>query len=584
MLTQAQDRPNGVSSGAGINAFEGAVFEDSEGSLFATTAGSVFIYDHNYAHGFSPVRLRNQLARDSGGMLCRYTHPENTVHNRSDPGSSSSLVQQQQQYQMHTPRGPITAFKQAHFRNHKASKQLVSEGDIYIAHAPNRACCSDVKGGDQVEGALVQTHKQAIEGWSGTPLLDISPHSSSLTHSQMQIQPYSNPYQHQFLQPAQDIATESGHAQSAPSNVQTTSHVPNGPHGQITPYYGSSNVQSTAYVQNTAHGPCIPHTQSTSHHTPLHVQSASHSQTNTNTDANTANTNPSSPNNNTNTNIANTNPSTDVANMRPPSPPPTPSSSPSPSMSMSISTPRSRSEPAMLRESLNKQSLSNKPDRVLFSLHRNDKTADLYKIVQVEIRYDKDNNNIPYSILSFRLQRGDDSEKQCTAVRLRGKFVHDTWHYPKLQIKNICCSPEDGPASLAEMEVQKTSQTTAEATLGLSGLTPSVKGRLNRMSSQQTTVLAGQHARGEVANEESEFVVNLSVDAAAAAETKGAGMSVVDPLMFALLLRLGEHRQPMKLELELEVTYRSRRGAWKTLNKTHTEVYMGHERFDILKV
>lgn len=98
--------------------------------------------------------------------------------------------------------------------------------------------------------------------------------------------------------------------------------------------------------------------------------------------------------------------------------------------------------------------------------------------------------------------------------------------------------------------------------VGLSGITPSLKARLSRMASRQTTKTAGQHARGEVKDAEDQFNVNLTVDPGVESE-----LSVVDPVLFALLLRLEEHRQPMKLELFLEVTYRPKRGGKKTLQE-----------------
>lgn len=75
--------------------------------------------------------------------------------------------------------------------------------------------------------------------------------------------------------------------------------------------------------------------------------------------------------------------------------------------------------------------------------------------------------------------------------------------------------------------------------------------------------MAGQPSHGQDKDTEEEFKVNLSIDSRVESE-----LSVVNPVLFALLLRLEEHRQPMKLELSLEVKYCQKRGGKKTLQES----------------
>ena len=75
----------------------------------------------------------------------------------------------------------------------------------------------------------------------------------------------------------------------------------------------------------------------------------------------------------------------------------------------------------------------------------------------------------------------------------------------------------------------------------------------------------GQSSKGHFEDLKGKFDVTLGVDMLVDKK-----LSMVNPVHFTVLLRLEENRQPMKLKLVLEVTYR-RKYRWtnKYLSKRH---------------
>lgn len=113
--------------------------------------------------------------------------------------------------------------------------------------------------------------------------------------------------------------------------------------------------------------------------------------------------------------------------------------------------------------------------------------------------------------------------------------------------------------------MQHTSTNTAQIAVGVAAGRPTFQATLSRLESVQSTLTVGQKAQKRFDDSKGTFDITLGVDREV--DTK---LSVVNPVRFALLLRLEEERQPMKLKLMLEVTYR-RRYRWrnKTLSRRH---------------
>jgi hypothetical protein len=86
---------------------------------------------------------------------------------------------------------------------------------------------------------------------------------------------------------------------------------------------------------------------------------------------------------------------------------------------------------------------------------------------------------------------------------------------------------------------------------GITAGIPTFQATFSHMESVQTTLaVAGQTSQGRFDDSKGTFHITLGVDRSVAKE-----LSVVNPAHCAVLLRLKEDRQPMKLKFTLEVTY-----------------------------
>ena len=125
--------------------------------------------------------------------------------------------------------------------------------------------------------------------------------------------------------------------------------------------------------------------------------------------------------------------------------------------------------------------------------------------------------------------------------------------------------PEDTPNTLTQVPVQLTSTNTGQVTGGIAAGKPTFQATLSHLKSVQTTLTVGQSNQGRFNDSKGTFDVTLGVDTLVDKK-----LSVVNPARFAVLLRLEENRQPMKLRLTLEVAYRRKyRRTSKTLSKRH---------------
>jgi len=99
--------------------------------------------------------------------------------------------------------------------------------------------------------------------------------------------------------------------------------------------------------------------------------------------------------------------------------------------------------------------------------------------------------------------------------------------------------------------VEHTSTNTAQIAVGVAAGNPTFQATLSCIKTAKIVLSEGQNAQKRFDDSKRTFDSTLGVDR----DTK---LSVVNPVRFALLLRLEEERQPMKLKLMLEMTYRRR--------------------------
>ena len=111
--------------------------------------------------------------------------------------------------------------------------------------------------------------------------------------------------------------------------------------------------------------------------------------------------------------------------------------------------------------------------------------------------------------------------------------------------------PEGTQGSLTKVPMQLTSTNMLTGGITAASGIPTFQATFSRMKSVQTTLTVdGQTSQGHFDDSKGTFDITLGVDRSLTEE-----LSVVNPAHCAVLLRLKESRQPMKLKFTLEVTY-----------------------------
>ena len=114
--------------------------------------------------------------------------------------------------------------------------------------------------------------------------------------------------------------------------------------------------------------------------------------------------------------------------------------------------------------------------------------------------------------------------------------------------------PEDTQDSLIKVPIQRTSTNMGQLMGGIAGGIPTFQATFSHMKSVQTILtVAGQTSQSHFDDSKGTFGITLGVDHSVTEE-----LSVVNPAHCAVLLRLKQNRQPMKLKFMLEVTYQQK--------------------------
>lgn len=159
---------------------------------------------------------------------------------------------------------------------------------------------------------------------------------------------------------------------------------------------------------------------------------------------------------------------------------------------------------------------------------------------------------VPYSILGFRLERGEDS-KRCLEVRLTGTFTTRNG-YKNVIVKQLHHVPSK-ENTLAQLQIEKMSSGTNQIQVGFNGK-PVALVTISGLNSTQYTVIKGQKIvpRFNDSQTEGKFSLTLGLDDGV---EKESDLPVAESVFFFVVLRLEEDRQPMELTFSADVKYAS---------------------------
>ncbi|KAF8230391.1 hypothetical protein L208DRAFT_1400610 [Tricholoma matsutake] len=205
--------------------------------------------------------------------------------------------------------------------------------------------------------------------------------------------------------------------------------------------------------------------------------------------------------------------------------------------------------------------LHNGDSHEMLRIVRTGKTLSLLEMVQIQIEYGVF-QDIPWSILGFRLKKGEDA-KGCAEVRVEGVVKSRD-----VDIKGIW--PPRKPNDLNVFETKHSSG--GQFRIGLDSTAKALTSLALTTASEHTSI-TGQTLVTDFRKQQ--FEVTLGVK-----NGSPRGTCVADLVEFFVLVQLSKERNPMTLEVKANVVYRDLVRK-KQVQKREVYVYSGEEKYDI---